>query len=211
MTENNSRQERKKARKNSKSENTKGLSKIYYWIIGILFLVLLLLVVYIFVKSGSSTDLGENSETKVLVQEETAENKNDENQTDSEATEEETETDQENSEEDSEDLEKTEEPEEQEEQEEQATVNDDAPYNPNHAVDFSDGSADRLAIKEKIIQLTDLESDLTEHWVGNDGPGRVTAVAYNPDQSKIYRVFLQYGDGEWHATNYERLNSIPDD
>lgn len=99
---------------------------------------------------------------------------------------------------------------ETEEEDEQTIVNEDAPYDSDYAIDFNGGSADRIAIKEKIIEATGLGNDLIEYWVGNNGPGRVSATVASPDQSEIYEVKLQYGDGEWHVTNYNSLDSLPD-
>lgn len=197
MAEKESRRERKKLQKNEQPENKNGLGKIYYWIIGILFLILVLLVFYIFAKSGDKVDLGDGSETNSTAQEEVADVEEDsaENQSTSDV------------EEVVEEEAEGEEPEET--VEEEGLVNEDAPLDTSHTVDYSNGSADRIAIKNKVMQVTGLENDLIEQWVGNDGPGRVSAVVYSPDKSEIYRVYLQYGDGEWHATNYESLSSIP--
>ena len=48
MGKNESRQERKKELNTQTREDRTGASKIYYWIIGILFVVLILLVLFIF-------------------------------------------------------------------------------------------------------------------------------------------------------------------
>lgn len=194
MAENESRSERKKAKDNMRSKNDSGLSKVYYWIIGFLFLVLFGLVVYIFAKSGDNVKLGDQEETSSLVQGNKVESEEDASEDPVDETDEPTE-----------DLE--EEPEEEESSE--TSVNEDAPLDPTHAVDYNDGSPDRIAIKQKVMEATGLGNDLIENWIGNNGPGRVTADVYSPDKSKIYRVYLQYGDGDWHVTNYESLSSIP--
>lgn len=204
MSENESRNERKKA-ENEKIVSKKGsLNKAYYWIIGILFIILFLLVIYIFVSSGDKVNLGDEEEANSLVQDI-------ETTTESDSTTEETEsTDQvEESEEVSENA--TEETDEELEDtaEEDVSVNENAPLDTGHAVDYNSGSADRVAIKEKVMQATGLGDDLIENWIGNNGPGRVTADVYSPDKSEVYRVYLQYGDGDWHVTSYESLNSIP--
>lgn len=194
MAEKNSRSERKKAKDNMRSKNDSGLSKVYYWIIGFLFLVLFGLVVYIFAKSGDNVKLGDQEETSSLVQRNKVESEEDASDEPADETNEPTE-----------DLE--EEPEEEESSE--ISVNEDAPLDPTHLVDYDDGSPDRIAIKQKVMEATGLGNDLIENWIGNNGPGRVTADVYSPDKSKIYRVYLQYGDGDWHVTNYESLSSIP--
>lgn len=194
MAEKNSRSERKKAKDNMRSKNDSGLSKVYYWIIGFLFLVLFGLVVYIFAKSGDNVKLGDEEETSSLVQGNKVESEEDPSDEPADETNEPTE-----------DLE--EEPEEEESSE--ISVNEDAPLDPTHLVDYDDGSPDRIAIKQKVMEATGLGNDLIENWIGNNGPGRVTADVYSPDKSKIYRVYLQYGDGDWHVTNYESLSSIP--
>lgn len=211
MAENESRNERKKVEETMRSKNNKGLSKVYYWTIGFLFLVLFVLVVYIFAKSGDNVKLGDQEETSSLVQgnEEDSEEDASEDQIDEIEEAEETESAEEEVDEPAEDSdeEKEEEPEEPESNE--TSVNEDAPLDTTHAVDYNDGSADRIAIKEKVMQVTGLGNDLIEHWIGNNGPGRVTADVYSPDKSEIYRVYLQYGESDWHVTDYERLSSIP--
>lgn len=202
MAENESRDERKKVEKNMREKNKSGLSKVYYWIIGILFLILFLLVIYIFANSGDKVNLVDEEETSSVVQED---NTDVEEGSSEEPTEETTEeaTDA--------DI-KEEEPEEEPEEtiESETSVNEDAPLDTGHAVDYNSGSADRLAIKEKVMQATGLGNDLVENWIGNNGPGRVTADVYSPDKSQVYRVYLQYGDGDWHVTSYESLSSVPD-
>lgn len=207
MSKNESRNDRKKA-ESMRSANKSSLNKVYYWIIGILFFILLLLVIYIFANSGDNVDLGTDEETSSLVQE--SETTTDQARTDeaaeeaadTEASEETAETEAEESEENQENAEES--------TDNQTTVDENAPLDPNHAVDYSNGSADRIAIKEKVMEATGLGSDLIENWIGNNGPGRVTADVYSPDKSEVYRVYLQYGEGEWHVTNYESLNSIPE-
>lgn len=208
MAENESRDERKKVEKNMRTKNKSGLSKVYYWIIGILFLILFLLVVYIFAKSGDNINLGDQEETSSLVQgngSEAEEDSSTDQTEETEGTEETGETEEAESVE-----EEAEAPEESEETAESETsVNENAPLDTAHVVDYNDGSADRIAIKQKVMQATGLGNDLVENWIGNNGPGRVTADVYSPDKSKVYRVYLQYGDGDWHVTNYESLSSVP--
>lgn len=210
MAENESRNERKEEEKNMRVKKKSSLSKVYYWIIGILFLILFLLVIYIFVNSGDKVNLGSEEDTSSIVQGNDAEVEEESTSEQSNQTEE-----AEESEEVKEDSEETEtiaeEPEEEPEEtvESETSVNENAPLDTGHAVDYSNGSADRVAIKAKVMEATGLGNDLIENWVGNNGPGRVTADVYSPDKSEVYRVYLQYGEGDWHVTSYESLKSIP--
>lgn len=205
MSKKESRIERKKEGKNLQQKSKTSLNKVYYWIIAFLFFILFLLVLFIFSKSGTKVDLTEDDTNNELVEQESEVSDADTNQSSENETEdnqsEETEIEEE-TEEDPED--------ETEEEEEQTIVNEDAPYDSDHAIDFNGGSPDRIAIKEKIIEATGLGNDLIEYWVGNNGPGRVSATVASPDQSEIYEVKLQYGDGDWHVTNYNSLDSLPD-
>lgn len=199
MSKNESRRERKK-RELSSTGLKQGLSKVYYWVIGALFIVLLLLVVFIFSRAGGKVQLDDEANQETMIQEATEQEENKEKTKETETKKEETEDTEENadSEEDSE--------EETEEETENEGVNEDAPYDPDHAVNYEDGSADRIAIKEQVMQVTGLGSDLIELWVGNDGPGRVTADVASADQTEKYQVNLQYGDGKWHVTSYREIN-----
>lgn len=201
MSKKESRIERKKERKSLQEKSKTSLNKVYYWIIAFLFFILLLLVLFIFSKSEAKVDLTENDANSELVEEKPEVSDADTNQSSENETED-NQSDETEIEEESED--------ETEEEDEQTIVNEDAPYDSDHAIDFNGGSADRIAIKEKIIEATGLGNDLIEYWVGNNGPGRVSATVASPDQSEIYEVKLQYGDGEWHVTNYNSLDSLPD-
>ena len=222
MSKNQSRKERKNQEKNSdiknKTETRSGISRIYYYVIGILFLILLLLVIFIFTRGGNKVNLeDENTEESALVENEETENNNTENTNeeedtteeeidDSEAEEEEDNSSEENSEED---LEEENQETEELEPGESEVVNEDAPNDTSHAVDYNDGSNDRVQIKNEIMAATGLNDDLIEWWIGNDGPGRVEATVSDRNQTEIYQVYLQYGDGNWHVLNYERINSVP--
>lgn len=219
MSKNQSRKERKKQETSPNTENrperSSGISKIYYYIIGFLFLILLLLVIFIFTRDGDKVKLeDENTNESALIENNEEDNnsatdKNDEEATTKEETdeseEEKDDSSDENIEEDSEENQDTEElaP------GESAVVNEDAPHDTEHAVDYNEGSADRTAIKNEIMTATGLNDDLIEWWVGNDGAGRVEATVSNRDETEIYQVHLQYGDGNWHVLNYERINAVP--
>lgn len=203
MSKKESRIERKKEGKNLQQKSKTSLNKVYYWIIAFLFFILFLLVLFIFSKSGTKVDLTEDDTNNELVEQESEVSDADTNQSSENETED-------SQSEETEIEEETEEDPEDETEEEQTIVNEDAPYDSDHAIDFNGGSADRIAIKEKIIEATGLGNDLIEYWVGNNGPGRVSATVASPDQSEIYEVKLQYGDGDWHVTNYNSLDSLPD-
>lgn len=196
MTKSESRVERKKGSKKVKEKSKLSLNKIYFWVIGVLFLILFVLVIFIFRKSGDKVDLTEPENNSSLIQDK-------EKQTDTTTSEDKKENEKEVSEDNNEQTT----PENSEGND--ALVNENAPIDETHEVDYNDGSADRIAIKEEIIKVTGLGNDLTEYWVGNNGPGRVSATVASPDKSEIYEVQLQYGEGKWHVTSYQKLDSLP--
>lgn len=220
MNENESREARKKEENKRNLSKRNGLGKIYYWVIGILFLILLLLIFFIFSRSGGNINLNSDDNGSSSVSDiENVEDTETEDQTDktegSETIEEEPAEDNTDNEDESDNEENSEEDTDEGDQAddvepgESTVIDDSAPHDSSHAIDYNDGSADRVAIKNQIMEATGLGSDLTEWWVGENGPGRVEATVTNPSQSEIYRVYLQYGDGNWHVTSYERLNSNP--
>lgn len=211
---NNTRQERKNGA-NSK------LEKIYYIVIGVLVLILLSLVIFIFANRGNGTDeISENptpgseevaTDTDEQEPEEEIEPGDDATEEEEETTDdvdsEEEETDTEDSETDQ-DEEDTEE--DDQESEEEYDVVDDAPHDSDYVPDYSDGSSDRNAIAQAASSVTGIsQGDMTTWWVGNDGPGRVQTTISDSDQSDVYTVYLQYGDGQWHVTNVQELSSVP--
>lgn len=208
MSKNESRRERLNE---EKPKSSGGISKVYYWIIGILFLVLILLIVFIFSRSGDKVNLGDEEDQSSLVEDTVEEENESESDTSSEPAEEgaeETEAPEgtENTDEasDTEEADKTESSTEDESEEDEETTNtDEIPHDPSYATDYSNGSADRVEIKNRVMEATGLGDDLIEEWVGNDGPGRVVATVSSPDQSETYEVYLQYGDGNWHVTGVE--------
>jgi len=234
MSKNESRQERKQ-QENKNESSSSGISKVYYWIIGILFIVLIGLVFFIFSQSGDDVNIEDDSASDSEMVEESP---NGTNETESGTeTEEDTSTDDTTDESDqtgvsdettdeTEDTAGTEDTEEDTTEEDTSTdeddttdedtseddstaVNEDAPLNESYAVDYSEGSADRIAIREQVMQTTGLGNDLIEWWVGNNGPGRVVATVSNGEQTEHYEVYLQYGDGSWHVTSYEQLAENP--
>lgn len=242
MSKNESRRQRKQTdikTTDSRADNRGGLSKVYYWVIGILFLILILLVVFIFSRSGAGDDvnLADKDNGAEVVQDgasdavddgtadDSADDENAETEAESAETETDAEAEAEDEPEEADDSEAADEAEADAEDEEDAdteddatdiapgettTVDEDAPHDAGYAVNYNEGSADRGAIRSQVMQATGLGNDLIEWWVGNDGPGRVVATVSNPDRSEVYRVFLQYGDGSWHVRSYERLAAVPD-
>lgn len=227
MSKNESRRERRERENNTSEDknNGSGISKVYYWIIGGLFVILIGLVIFIFSQSGDDMNLAGEEDQSALVED--SESDSAENTADEEANQEEQatstdETNDENQEQDTEepadetedtaDTEDTEETTDSEEDQEDtetdqtAGVNADAPLDESYAVDYSEGSADRVEIKQRVMEVTGLEDDLIEHWIGNNGPGRVVATVSDREQTERYEVYLQYGDGSWHVTNYQQLN-----
>lgn len=210
MSKNESRRERRKQANNTNNEPNSnkgpGISKVYYWIIGGLFLVLLLLIIFIFSRSGDDVNLGEEDQTSIVQDSETESNETEETEETEQPTEEQEENEDPETEEPEED---TEDDQEDTDEEESTTVDEDAPLDESHAVDYSDGSSDRTAIKSQIMQATGLNDNLIEWWVGNNGPGQVVANVSNAEQTEHYEVYLQYGDGSWHVTSYEELAENP--
>ncbi|WP_347300342.1 YrrS family protein [Dolosigranulum savutiense] len=79
-------------------------------------------------------------------------------------------------------------------------VNETPPHDTNHYTDFSDGSSDRLEIRDKVSTVTGIsESDMIERWIGNDGIARVEATVESRSTGAKYIVYLQYGNGQWHV------------
>ena len=151
MSEEKSRVERKKEKSDLQAKSKASLNKVYYWVIAFLFLILLLLVFFIFTKSDDKVKL----DSKDALTEKVEENeKNLEDKTTSnsekESSEEEKEENQNDPSKETEDSE--EESEEDLESGEEIQVNEEAAHDPDHETDFSDGSADRLAIKEEIMK-----------------------------------------------------------
>ncbi|SFC52133.1 Protein of unknown function [Alkalibacterium subtropicum] len=113
--------------------------------------------------------------------------------------------------------EETEEPAETDEPEEEAAdepsdadINADAPLNDSYNINFSDGSSDRNAIAQNASAVSGIsQGDMITWWVGNDGPGRAFTVVSDSGRNTVYRVYLQYGEGEWHITAAEELDSVP--
>lgn len=199
------------------------VNKAYYIVIGILVLILVGLVVFLFTREDDNINL-ENAEESALVDndsemtEEAAEDNSD--VTDEEASENEATSSDEDSEE-SDTVENTNEDEEIDEEEnddsaddadaevgETVVVNEDAPYDPSYEVNYNEGSPDLAAIVDEARAATGLET-FTQWFIAYEGPAQVVATVVNTSQSEYYDVYLQYGDGNWHVTSYERLANNP--
>ena len=190
--------------------------KVYYIIIAVLLVVLLGIIFYILANRDSAVTIDEGNletETEIAVNSDEDDEEADDQNTESveeteettedssEQTEDETESDtQENSEDSSED-----------ESEDTATsVNENAPLDESYVPNYNSGSADRVAISNAVTSVTSLDgSDMITWWVGNDGPGRVFTIVSNSAQSDVYRVNLQYGEGQWHVTGVQELSDVP--
>lgn len=189
-----------------------GISKVYYIVIGILFLILIGLIIFIFTR-GSNVNI-DNNESDDPVEDVQPEIPEEPNGTENSNNESETEEPTEPSEDEDDAVDSGENTEEEPENGDNqntedggsTAVNTDAPHDPSHAVDYNSGSADRVAIKEQIMAATGLSNDLTEWWIGNNGPGRVKATVSDSSNSVYYDVYLQYGDGNWHVTSYEEVS-----
>ncbi|GAA0354095.1 hypothetical protein GCM10008932_03900 [Alkalibacterium iburiense] len=217
-----------------KKPNQNNNEKIYYIIIGILLVVLLAIVIFIFLNRDTATDLDESNlepETTEIVDveesEDTEEDTETQNETDDSETEDETETDTDSdTEEDTDEVAEEAEPETDETEEEADTdeeteddtaetdsdyeVTEDAPLDESHQVDYADGSSDRVAIANAASAVTGINSsEMITNWVGNDGPGRIFTIVSNTSQSQVYRLTMQYGEGQWHVTGVQELDSVP--
>ncbi|MEK6189372.1 MAG: YrrS family protein [Carnobacterium alterfunditum] len=76
-----------------------------------------------------------------------------------------------------------------------------------HKTNFNDGSQDRIEIKKAAAVATGLsEANMIEWWVENSGEGQVVATVSDKDQTKTYRVYLNWVDGQgWQPTKVEQL------
>ncbi len=199
--------------------------KIYYSIIAILLVVLVGIMVFIFMNRDTGVDLNADNESPGsdivtdLDEEEEEETESDEDvdadvdeETDSADTEEEPADDEEAGEDQPDEETDTEDDQEEteEESESDVEVTENAPLDESYTVNYNEGSGDRVAIANAVSSVTGLnQSDMITWRVGNDGPGRVFAVTSDSGRSNVYRVLLQYGDGQWHVTSVEELADVP--
>lgn len=216
---------------NSGKEPSNQSEKVYYIIIGVLLVVLLGIVFYIFANRDSAVTIEEgNLEPETEIAGDSANDDDEETETDTqedvesgEETEDETDTDEATSEEETtegetetedeteSDTQENSEDSSEDESEDTATlVNENAPLDESYVPNYNSGSADRVAISNAVTSVTSLDgSDMITWWVGNDGPGRVFTIVSNSAQSDVYRVNLQYGEGQWHVTGVQELSDVP--
>ncbi|WP_225743992.1 YrrS family protein [Marinilactibacillus sp. Marseille-P9653] len=220
---NKSRVERK-TRTDEKEQPKKSYDKYYYIVVAVLLAILIAIVAYIFfVPRNGDSNLadppqtnpelisGNNDESADEV-EETADSEDAEDpDMDSEQPEQDSE---EVTEEDSETAD-VEEVESDDPLVEEATTGNWSPIGTSqtgeHTTDFSTGSQDRTEISEAVRSVTGLSAgNMTEWWVGGNGPSQVTVTASTNDQSEVYRVFLQFVEEEgWQPTRIEKLTAVP--
>lgn len=76
-----------------------------------------------------------------------------------------------------------------------------------HTTDFTDGSLDRIEIKQAVSDVTYIaESDMIEWRVENGGEQKVIATVSNHDETDIYRIYLSWIDeAGWQVTKVEKL------
>lgn len=205
----------RKEQSSGPSNSGSTFDKVFYILIAFLFLLLIAVVIFIMNFSDSSTE----GVSEDIVQEEgmgsirdlfadDSDQSDDDNQGDNsntdqsedEGEEETTDEDTEETTEDTEDDTEEETDDTNETQGDQSIINENPPHDPSYAIDFADGSSDRIEIRENVLAVTGIpQDDLIENWIGNDGPGRVEATVTQQSTGDQYVVYLQYGDGQWHV------------
>lgn len=221
---NKSRVERK-TRTDEKEQPKKSYDKYYYIVVAVLLAILIAIVAYIFfIPRNGDSNLADppqtnpelvsdnNDESGDEVEEATdSEDEAEDPDMESEQPEQETE---EVTEEDSETAD-VEEVESDDPLVEEASTGNWSPIGTSqtgeHTTDFSTGSQDRTEISEAVRSVTGLSAgNMTEWWVGGNGPSQVTVTASTNDQSEVYRVFLQFVEEEgWQPTRVEKLTAVP--
>lgn len=221
-------------RKNNTPNTPKGPKnntpeKIYYGIIAVLLVVLIGIMAFIFMNRESAVDFDADNgtpdsefltdtEDEDEEEAEPDEEPEDENDVEEEPAEEDqngngeeeaTDTDEEPGDDsDDETAEDTEEEDTSDETSYEVTEN--APLDETHNTNYSEGSSDRVAIANAVSSVTGLnQSDMITWRVGNNGPGQVFAVMSDSGRNDVYRVLLQFGDGQWHVTSVEELAEVP--
>lgn len=220
---NKSRVERK-TRTDGEEQPKSSYDKYYYIVVAVLLAILIAIVAYIFfVPRNGDNNLADPPQTNPeLVSDNNAESGDEgEEPTDSEEVEDPNtdaeQPEQENekvTEEDSETAD-VEEAESDDPLVEEASTGNWSPIGTSqtgeHTTDFSTGSQDRTEINEAVRSVTGLSAgNMTEWWVGGNGPSQVTVTASTNDQSEVYRVFLQFVEEEgWQPTRVEKLTAVP--
>ncbi|EXJ22495.1 hypothetical protein ADIAL_2081 [Alkalibacterium sp. AK22] len=214
-----------------KSPKGKGPERIYYAIITVLLVILAGIMLFIFMNRDAGTDFGgddgtfdsqvitesnedeeESEEDSDSVEEDTEQDTDDEEDSDTESEEADTEAseDEEDTDESEDETEEDLDTEEGDETSSDTIISENAPLDESHTPNFSDGSSDRNAIASLATSASGIDpSNFITWWVGNNGPGRAFTVISSQGQEDVYRVFLQFGEGEWHVTEVEQLSSVP--
>ncbi|MFC6464483.1 DUF1510 family protein [Marinilactibacillus sp. GCM10026970] len=220
---NKSRVERK-TRTDGKEQPKNSYDKYYYIVVAVLLVILIAIIAYIFfIPRNGDSNLADppqtnpelvsdnNDESGEEVEEPTDSEEIEDPNTDSEQPEQDSE---EVTEEDS-DTADVEEVESDDPLVEEASTGNWSPIGTSqtgeHTTDFSTGSQDRAEISEAVRSVTSLSAgNMTEWWVGGNGPSQVTVTASTNDQSEVYRVFLQFVEEEgWQPTRVEKLTAVP--
>lgn len=76
-----------------------------------------------------------------------------------------------------------------------------------HTTVYSNGSQDRIEIKQAVSDATGIASDdLIEWWVENGGDQKVIATVSDKAETETFRVYLSWIDNEgWQPTKIETL------
>lgn len=206
-----------------KGPNNNTPEKIYYGIIAVLLVVLIGIMAFIFMNRESAVDFDadngtpdsefltdtEDEDEDDVKEEPAEEDQNDNGEEEASDTDEQPVDD--SDDETAEDTEvDSEEEEENTSDETSYEVTENAPLDETHNTNYSEGSSDRVAIANAVSSVTGLnQSDMITWRVGNNGPGQVFAVMSDSGRNDVYRVLLQFGDGQWHVTSVEELAEVP--
>ncbi|WP_347297252.1 YrrS family protein [Dolosigranulum savutiense] len=210
-------------------DESNSFDRLFYWLIAGLFVVLIAIIIFIFVSGGDSVDqvsddlvqqtAGESDEAdKDNSKDKTADKDKKDKKDEDKVDESDTASKQQQSQEQETSNQQTQAELNQANQAQQnqqhegshhnqtttngdtSIVNEAPPHDTNHYTDFSDGSSDRLEIRDKVSTVTGIsESDMIERWIGNDGIARVEATVESRSTGAKYIVYLQYGNGQWHV------------
>ena len=209
---------KKQTRTNRNQTERKQTPKWQFAIIGLLVLVLLFLLVKIFSDGANKTpdnlQFPTDATTEISETSESASKEESEDTASDAASEEAADSDSEedqNNEENEEDV-ALEEAEPSDDLVKEAYTGDWAPVGTTQEgahenTNYTDGSQDRIEIKRASAVATGLsEETMIEWWVGNDGPNRVVTTVSDPNETKIFRVYMEWVNGEgWKPTKVEKL------
>ncbi|SDQ47650.1 Protein of unknown function [Virgibacillus subterraneus] len=76
-----------------------------------------------------------------------------------------------------------------------------------HTINYTENSQDRKEMRKAVALATDLNEDsFTMWWIERNGNQKVKTTTSNPSESKIYRVYLTWVEGQgWKPTKVEKL------